>query len=118
VSDAAANLLSFVPSLGTREVFAFGEAVKVPTRLRFKELPPAARPKSDAGSAAGGDFGRLVDQKFLDMVVDRWRSATLNTRMRQETAEQAGAASGAVAAERRLDPEKYRLLKKASPTPA
>jgi DNA helicase HerA-like ATPase len=118
VSDAAANLLSFVPSLGTREVFAFGEAVKVPTRLRFKELPPSARPKSDAGSAAGGDFGRLVDQKFLDMVVDRWRSATLNTRMRQEAAEQAGAASGAAAAERRLDPEKYRLLKKTNPTPA
>src|SRR6202035_3544252 len=37
VSDAAANLLSFVPSLGTREVLAFGEGVALPTRLRFKE---------------------------------------------------------------------------------
>ena len=34
VSDAAANLLSFVPSLGTREVLAFGEGVALPTRLR------------------------------------------------------------------------------------
>ena len=41
VSDAAANLLSFVPSLGTREVLAFGEGVALPTRLRFKEVPVA-----------------------------------------------------------------------------
>jgi len=43
-----ANLLSFVPSLGTREVLAFGEGVALPTRLRFKEVPvhqlPRARP--------------------------------------------------------------------------
>ena len=44
VSDAAANLLSFVPSLGTREVLAFGEGVALPTRLRFKEVPvPSGR---------------------------------------------------------------------------
>ena len=41
VSDAAANLLAFVPSLGTREVLAFGEGVALPTRLKFKELPAA-----------------------------------------------------------------------------
>jgi DNA helicase HerA-like ATPase len=50
VSDAAANLLSFVPSLGTREVLAFGEGVALPTRLRFKEVPAhqlrAAKPRS------------------------------------------------------------------------
>ena len=39
VSDAAASLLAFLPSLGTREVFAFGEGVALPTRLRFSELP-------------------------------------------------------------------------------
>jgi DNA helicase HerA-like ATPase len=38
VSDAAGSLIGFVPSLGTREVFAFGEGVALPTRLRFKEL--------------------------------------------------------------------------------
>jgi DNA helicase HerA-like ATPase len=121
VSDAAANLLSFIPSLGTREVFAFGEAVKVPTRLRFKELPPKARPKSDSVSAADSDYGRLVDQKFVDIVVDRWRGATLNTRMRQEVSNDTatGSATGdqpTPAMERRLDPDKYRLLKKATAT--
>jgi DNA helicase HerA-like ATPase len=124
VSDAAANLLSFIPSLGTREVFAFGEAVKVPTRLRFKELPAKARPKSDSVSAADSEFGRLVDQKFVDVVVDRWRGATLNTRMRQEVSSEtaastpAGSATGdqPPAVDRRLDPDKYRLLKKANAT--
>ena len=48
VSDAAANLLSFVPSLGTREVLAFGEGVALPTRLRFKELPVHQLPRSEA----------------------------------------------------------------------
>src|SRR5207247_1790261 len=48
VSDAAANLLSFIPSLGTREVFAFGSGVAIPSRLTFKELPAALRPSSEA----------------------------------------------------------------------
>src|SRR5256885_11081632 len=87
VSDAAASLLTFIPSLGTREVFAFGEAVKLPTRLRFRELPVKARPKSDATRASDSDFGRVVDQKFLDVVVDRWRNATLNTRLRGDASD-------------------------------
>src|SRR2546423_8393233 len=34
VSDAAANLLSFVPSLGTREELPFCQAAPLPSRLR------------------------------------------------------------------------------------
>src|SRR5262249_49177667 len=41
VSDAAANLLAFVPSLGTREAIAFGVGVPLPTRLTFTEVPSA-----------------------------------------------------------------------------
>ena len=48
VSDAAANLLAFVPSLGTREVLAFGEGVALPTRLKFKQLPENLIPQSQA----------------------------------------------------------------------
>src|SRR6202012_3923138 len=47
-SDAAANLLSFVPSLGAPEVLAFGEGVALPTRLRFKEVPPEQLPRGEA----------------------------------------------------------------------
>src|SRR5204862_6862050 len=35
VSDAAANLLSFVPSLGTGEVVGFGEGMPMPARFTF-----------------------------------------------------------------------------------
>ncbi len=44
VCDASGNLLSFIPSLGTREVFTFGSGIAVPTRMRFRELPAAMRP--------------------------------------------------------------------------
>ena len=76
VSDAAANLLSFVPSLGTREVLAFGEGVALPTRLRFKEVPPHQLPRSESttltSSASGGDR----DLQFVSAVLDRWRGAS------------------------------------------
>ena len=49
VSDAAASLLAFLPSLGTREVFAFGEGVALPTRLRFSELPARYDPAQRIG---------------------------------------------------------------------
>ncbi len=121
VSDAAANLLGFVPSLGTGEVFAFGEAVSVPTRLSFKRLPTEVLPKSEAVSSSDTDFGRSVDQDFIEVVVDRWRSATLSNRVRMEASQvqdnKSGQAAAPVAAQatqqnRRLDPERYRLMKK------
>jgi hypothetical protein len=49
VSDAAANLLAFVPSLGTREVLAFGEGVALPTRLKFKQLAREPHPAEPGG---------------------------------------------------------------------
>jgi len=76
VSDAAANLLSFVASLGTREVLAFGEGVALPTRLRFKDVPAHQRPRSEAtiASTPTSDIGD--DAALIDRVLDRWRGAT------------------------------------------
>ena len=54
VSDAAADLLAFVPSLGTREVVAFGEGVPLPARLTFNALPPNSSEKRS---------GRSIDAK-------------------------------------------------------
>lgn len=76
VSDAAANLLSFVPSLGTREVLAFGEGVALPTRLRFKELGPAQLPRSEATIATVSASTAGHDQNFVSSVLSRWRGAT------------------------------------------
>ncbi|EKS28584.1 ATP-binding protein [Afipia felis] len=76
VSDAAANLLSFVPSLGTREVLAFGEGVALPTRLRFKEVPAHQLPRSEATIATTPVSDHGHDIHFVSSVVDRWRGST------------------------------------------
>ena len=47
VTDAAANLVAFVPSLGTREVVGFGEGFPLPTRLSFKSLEAERVPRSE-----------------------------------------------------------------------
>ena len=76
VSDAAANLLSFVPSLGTREVLAFGEGVALPTRLRFKEVPPHQLPRSEATITTTPTTFNGHDINFVSSVLERWRGAT------------------------------------------
>jgi DNA helicase HerA-like ATPase len=78
VSDAAANLLSFVPSLGTREVLAFGEGVALPTRLRFKEVPVHQLPRSEATIASVPSVAAGHDMHFVSAVLERWRGATSN----------------------------------------
>ena len=78
VSDAAANLLSFIPTLGTREVFAFGSGVALPTRLRFIELGPERRPASETAGDTRATGGVNMDQNFLTSVIERWRSATMS----------------------------------------
>jgi uncharacterized protein len=76
VSDAAANLLSFVPSLGTREVLAFGEGVALPTRLRFKEVPQHQLPRSDSAISTMPSVAAGFDMNFVGAVLERWRGAT------------------------------------------
>ena len=76
VSDAAANLLTFIPSLGTREVLAFGEGVALPTRLRFKEVPPHQLPRSEAAIKTVPSVAAGHDMHFVSAVLERWRGAT------------------------------------------
>jgi DNA helicase HerA-like ATPase len=77
VSDTAADLLAFLPSLGTGEVFAFGEGVALPTRLRFKQLPAKLLPKNEAVNSGNGVDLRLDgSQNSLAAVVERWRGMT------------------------------------------
>jgi len=78
VSDAVGGLLSFVPSLGTREVFAFGEGVALPTRLKFKELAKEYIPRSESLGAARVDTEQGLDADFIAAVVQRWRGAMTN----------------------------------------
>jgi DNA helicase HerA-like ATPase len=133
VSDAAANLLAFVPSLGTREVLAFGEGVALPTRLKFKQLPENLIPQSQAIINATADASGGASQDFIDTIIDRWRGATMSKNNGLETdfdalardefssiptAPQAPQAPSvappppAPAAAPRLDPERFKILKK------
>ena len=100
VSDAAATLLGFVPSLATREVFAFGEGLALPTRFRFNDLPPERIPRSEAVHLARLAKGSL-DRAFLTTVVERWRGATAGRAVPDDAAviPAAPARPGAVAAQ-------------------
>ena len=85
VSDAAANLLSFIPSLGTREVFTFGSGVALPTRMRFAELSADKRPNSEASGNTRSDAGTNMNRDLLTTVIERWRSASMSHRMSEDT---------------------------------
>jgi len=82
-SDAARNLLSFIPSLGTREAFAFGPGVSLPTRMSFEELPQALRPNSEATGDTRSDAGANISPDLIAMVIDRWRAASASQRVRE-----------------------------------
>ncbi|WP_424932554.1 ATP-binding protein [Amaricoccus macauensis] len=75
VSEAAANLLSFVPSLGEREVVAMGEGLPLPTRFIVDTVPQEGLPCSDMGSRgekqAPGSY-----QEIVQTAIQRWRNAT------------------------------------------
>jgi hypothetical protein len=87
VSDAAANLLSFIPSLGTREVFTFGPGVALPTRMRFALLDANKRPASEASGNTRSDAGTNISRDLLSSVIDRWRAASMSHRADDEFAD-------------------------------
>ncbi|MDH2314083.1 ATP-binding protein [Methylobacterium brachiatum] len=77
VSDAV-NLLTFVPSLGTGEVIAFGEGVPMPARFTFRPLPPERQPRNDMSARLMDDGATIAGAGFVGAVVERWRGATMN----------------------------------------
>jgi len=77
-SEATENLLSFLPSLGPREVFAFGSGIALPSRMQFKELPVAERPNSEAAGNTRSDASASMTPDLIASVIERWRSASLN----------------------------------------
>ena len=116
VSDAAANLLAFVPSLGTREVIAFGEGVPLPTRLILNELPVERIPKAEAVANLATDSTSFSDDDFIDAVIDKWRGSSMTAGLKAEQpekekdaiAERLGALHSAFA----KDPVRPSLLKR------
>jgi len=120
VSDAAANLLAFLPSLATREVLAFGEGMALPTRLKFKHLEAHLLPRSEAVQGCGVELDPGINRDFVASVLERWRGATTN---RNAGADEIPLAARLPADQTvspakpglGLDPDRFKLLKK---TPA
>jgi DNA helicase HerA-like ATPase len=81
VSDAAANLLTFIPTLGIREVFTFGAGVALPTRMRFKELAAERRPNSEAAGSTREIPGVGADHELINAVIERWRRASMSNKV-------------------------------------
>jgi uncharacterized protein len=114
VSDAAANLLDFLPSLGTGECLAFGEGVALPMRLKFRLLEPDQIPRSEVARGAGLDIEKGLGQEFVSAVLDRWRGITkadgdaipLAPRIAPDPAPATARPSVG------LDPDRFKLLKK------
>ncbi len=121
VSDAAANLFGFVPSLGTREALAFGVGVPLPTRLTFAELPPQLVPRCEAFANEQSVQSTDHDLNFIAAVLERWRGAMARTGANAEdAASRLAVRSDAVPLQPAPAPEpnRFSLLKKSLGNPA
>jgi uncharacterized protein len=123
VPETIANLLAFVPSLGTREALAFGVGILLPTRLIFAELPQHLIPRSDAIGRNLGVRASGHDLTFVASVLERWRSMTTSRNSmkydapREPLRAQAPDApplQPAAPAPPVLDPNRFSLLKRPS----
>ncbi len=79
VADTTANLLAFVPSLGTREALAFGTGMPLPTRLTFSELPDDKVPRSEAFAKGSRMQSSGGDLSFIASVIERWRTTGMSS---------------------------------------
>jgi DNA helicase HerA-like ATPase len=73
ISDAAASLLEFMPTMGAGEAIAFGEGVALPTRIKFDLLPAESLPKSTTASFTENWSHDVTDPNFLNNIVACWR---------------------------------------------
>jgi len=83
IPDGAADLLSFLPSLGTAETMVFGESVNLPMRVVLDNLAEERRPHSSSA-----EFTKLwnkddVSPAFMANVFESWRT---RTKVQPETA--------------------------------
>lgn len=117
VSDTAADLLGFVPSLSTREVIGFGEGVPFPLRMTFETLPLEARLRHDAEPGTRAKLADAPGAAFVQDVVDRWRRAAVGRKLRVEDAPPPAPTDMTEtyeppSAAQRLDQARYQLLKR------
>ncbi|HYU12929.1 MAG TPA: DUF87 domain-containing protein [Stellaceae bacterium] len=79
--DAAQGMLAVLPTLRNQEAIIAGEGVSLPMRVRFEDLPPGHRPRSDGAEfskvwRAGGRRAGSDDSGLVEEGVRRWRQHT------------------------------------------
>jgi len=90
-----------VPSLGTREVLAFGEGVALPARMTFGQLPDHLIPSSEAVRNTYAESGHPAPQELVEMIIARWRGASSSNKrsLLDETAHPSLSPNGGVASQ-------------------
>jgi hypothetical protein len=101
-------------------VLAFGEGVALPTRLRFKEVPPHQLPRGESAIKTVPSVAAGHDLHFVSAVLERWRGATsqrdtandptFNERPSMRTLSPVEAPM--LQPSQGLDPDRFSLLKK------
>ena len=77
ISDSAASLMDFMPTMGVGEAVTFGEGVSLPTRIKFDLLPPEHLPKSSTALFSVNWRNDITEPNFLKHIVARWRHQNL-----------------------------------------
>lgn len=72
--DVAREMLQALPSLPTAQAIVSGEAVRVPMRIRFDDLPKERRPHIEGTPFSEAWQSDTADRELIDRVVRRWRA--------------------------------------------
>ena len=71
--EAARGMMAALPSMRTQEAIAFGEGVPLPMHIRFDDLPPGRRPRSQSAEFSKAWQTDSADLDFLNEGIRRWR---------------------------------------------
>ncbi len=76
--EHALGLLNALPALNTQESIAVGDALPMAMRLRFDDLDPVDRPKSESASFSTAWQADDARRAFVAATVERWRHQDRN----------------------------------------
>lgn len=74
IPDGAADLLSFLPSLGTAETMVFGESVNLPMRVILNTLAADRRPHSSSAEFTDLWSSGEISTDYMRGVFESWRT--------------------------------------------
>ncbi len=80
IPDGAADLLSFLPSLGTAETMVFGESVNLPMRVILNTLAEDRRPHSSSAPFTELWGAGEISDEYMEEVFNSWRTRKMMRR--------------------------------------